>query len=578
MSNPSSEIDRKLPHWAALLFLIVVVLGLYAQTSQYELLAYDDLVFVTENPYVQKGLSKETFWWAVHYRDAGYPLQHQGVKNLWHPLTWISWATDRMIGGPGEEAAPIAHMMNVLLHLGSSLLLYGLMALLGLKRSLALLVALLWSVHPLQVEPVAWISARKDTLSHFWLMAAVVSYILHFRKPRIYYLILLYLSFVLALMAKPSTVVLPGILMALDYTLLGRKFPSTILAAVQEQLRNKWLMIALALVAAGLTYYLQANGTHQFFMKQQSFVSRLMMIPAGVGAYLHRILVPWGLNTDYLYPARGGTWFYVYSAAGIAFLLGWIRWALVDKKWVMFGLAWAFCCFLPMSGLAYVGSSFTSDRYMYAALGGVLMALVGFFSGKKPRVIIMVGSIFLVGWVTLSSLRLPDWRSSEAIFKSGVKVNPKSKTSRLNLATLMTREENYKKALEHYFFVLKHHPKDYGVLHNIGAVYEQQGDVKKAREFYLQGHENYPGYPPTLFKLGESYSQSGDFSKSIFFFEKACAASNWQQPMHLLRYTETLLKSGRRQRAKQVSERLLQMKGLPVEIQTHAEKLYSFSK
>lgn len=129
--------------------LASLVWTVYAPVAEHEFLAYDDVLYVTENPRVQEGLSSETILWSFTATEAGN----------WHPLVWLSHAADVEFFGLDAGAH---HQTSVAIHsLGTALLFAVLYSLTGSLLGSALAAAL-FGLHPLRLESVAWVAERKD--------------------------------------------------------------------------------------------------------------------------------------------------------------------------------------------------------------------------------------------------------------------------------------------------------------------------------------------------------------------------------------------------------------------------------
>ena len=191
------------------LFLVISIFCVYWQVRNFSFVNFDDQKYITENYYVQAGLTFENIRWSLTATQA----------SNWHPLTWLSHMMDCQIYGmnPGHH-----HMTNVLFHILNTLLLF-----LVLKKMTGALwksafVAAIFALHPLHVESVAWVAERKDVLSTFLWLLTVWSYTRYVDNSGPDKYIMFILFFILGLMAKPMLVTLPFVLLLLDYWPLKR--------------------------------------------------------------------------------------------------------------------------------------------------------------------------------------------------------------------------------------------------------------------------------------------------------------------------------------------------------------------
>jgi hypothetical protein len=193
----------------AVLLILAVVTALYYPVVSYPFVNYDDDVYVTENAHVRAGLSWSTVKWAF-----------ASTENAnWHPLTWMSHAIDFEFSGPQPGGH---HFTSLMLHAVNSVLLF-LLALYSTKRwGPSLVLALLFAVHPLNVESVAWVAERKNVLSTFFFFLTLGACGWYARKPHWTRYAMVVIFFVCGLMSKPMLVTLPFVLLLLDYWPLER--------------------------------------------------------------------------------------------------------------------------------------------------------------------------------------------------------------------------------------------------------------------------------------------------------------------------------------------------------------------
>src|SRR5271166_2313494 len=145
------------------LLLALVTIAIYNPVTHAPFLNFDDVVYVTDNPHVRAGVTWKTVAWAFQTSEA----------SNWHPATWLSHALDCQIFGL-NPAGP--HIVNVLLHVANSILLFLLLQAATGQPLRSLLVAALFALHPINVESVAWISERKNVLSMFFFLLGLAAY------------------------------------------------------------------------------------------------------------------------------------------------------------------------------------------------------------------------------------------------------------------------------------------------------------------------------------------------------------------------------------------------------------------
>jgi protein O-mannosyl-transferase len=185
------------------LSLLLVTLAIYAQVRSHAFVSYDDPIYVTDNPHVRAGLTADGFAWAfTTFHDSN-----------WFPLTWLSHMFDVQLFGLDSGWH---HLTNIFLHGLSAALLFLVLRRMTGARWQSAIVALLFAVHPLHVESVAWVAERKDVLSALFWMLTLWTYAGYTARPgRARYAVTLFV-FCLGLMTKPMLVTLPVVFLLLD--------------------------------------------------------------------------------------------------------------------------------------------------------------------------------------------------------------------------------------------------------------------------------------------------------------------------------------------------------------------------
>ena len=179
-------------------FVLLVTLIVYRQVYRYEFVNYDDPKYVAANRQMQNNLTLKGIKWAFTAKHA----------SDWHPVTWLSHMTDRELFGVN---AGNHHLVNLLFHLANILLLFIVLYQMTQARWRCVFVAGLFALHPLHTESVAWIAARKDVLSTFFILLTLWAYVRYTRHKGWGNYLLVMLLFGAGLMAKPMLVTLPFI-------------------------------------------------------------------------------------------------------------------------------------------------------------------------------------------------------------------------------------------------------------------------------------------------------------------------------------------------------------------------------
>jgi hypothetical protein len=261
------------PRLTALL-LALTTLVVFLPAGGFRFVNFDDTDYITENPVVKHGLTPAGVAWAF----TGYHVSN------WHPVTWLSHMADCSLFGLNAGAH---HFVNVLFHAANAALLFVLLWRLTQRLWPSALVAALFAWHPLHVESVAWISERKDVLSTFFALLAMLSYAKYAQENcrRSFWFALIF--FALGLMSKPMLVTLPFVLLLLDYWPLGRLRDAECgMRNFQRLVVEKIPFLALAAVSCVLTFLAQRSGESVVALDSVPLGYRLENAPLAAAGYV----------------------------------------------------------------------------------------------------------------------------------------------------------------------------------------------------------------------------------------------------------------------------------------------------
>jgi hypothetical protein len=294
------------------------------------------------------------------------------VQGNYHPLTMISLAINYAI----SELDPSSyHLFNIVLHLLNVLLVFRLVFQLSKENTLiAFTCALLFGVHPMHVESVAWVSERKDVVFTFFFLLGLMSYLKYSdansnneksgASSRYYVLSLLFL--VLSLSAKPAAVVFPVLLLCFDF-LRGRKFA---LKLIIEKIPYFILALVFGLLTMQAQKTIGATGIEGFY----SFGSRMFFGFYGYMMYFVKLIAPFDLAAFIPYPAVNQSLPIAYLISPLFFLLTLVLCIRTWKKYREITFAFAFYLVNLILVLQFipVGSAIIADRYTYVPYIGIL--------------------------------------------------------------------------------------------------------------------------------------------------------------------------------------------------------------
>ena len=344
--------------------ILVVTVFVYLPVADNGFINLDSWDYYYKNDRVLQGLSLDGIFWA---------FQTQSMSN-WHPVTWLSYMLDAELYGPSAKGP---HLTNLIIHMANSqLLLFFLVTATG-RLWPSFFVAMLFSIHPTQVESVAWIAERKDVLFGFFFFAGLIFYLkyLHQKSIKNYFLVLC--AFSLGLMSKPMMVTFPFVLLLLDYwpLIAQHKKPFDFIVFI-ELLKEKIPFFALTLLFCYLTYTAQLASGAMNGGAEISLGLRLENAFVAYAAYIKKAFLPTDLAVFYPHPGQWAT-HTVFAALGLIAIPVIISLRFIKQAPAIFvGFGWFFGSLVPVIGLVQVGLQAYADRYTYIPYVGFFLACV----------------------------------------------------------------------------------------------------------------------------------------------------------------------------------------------------------
>jgi tetratricopeptide (TPR) repeat protein len=419
------------------LLLALATLVVFLPAGGFGFLNYDDNDYVTENNFVSHGLTGTDIQWAFTAFHAGN----------WHPLTWLSHMTDCTLFGlnPGAH-----HFVSVLFHAANVALLFTLLLRLTEKIWPAAVIAALFAWHPLHVESVAWISERKDVLSTFFALLALLSYSKFAKENcrRSFWLALIF--FALGLLAKPMLVTLPFVLLLLDYWPLQRFQISNFKFQILFEKIPFFLLTAISCV---VTFFAQRNGEAVVSLARVSLRYRLENAPVAVVNYLQKFFWPAGLSAIYPMPDKISTLQVALSVVVLILIsaAAW-RWRK-SRPYFIVGWLWFLGTLVPVIGLVQVGGAAMADRYTYIPSIGFLIALVFLANDLAAKIqtpkVITIGAVAVISAACIfaTEFQLPFWHDSESLFRHAATVTQNNEIALVDLGSALETENRLEEAL-----------------------------------------------------------------------------------------------------------------------------------
>lgn len=493
------------------LSLSVSILLVYWGVQYQEFIHFDDYSYVVENRHVQGGLSGAGVLWA---------LQSMEVSN-WHPLTWLSLMADYELYGlyPGGY-----HWTNVLLHILGTLLLFLTLERMTQAKWRSLVVALLFGIHPLHVESVAWISERKDVLSGLFWMASLWFYALYAERGRWRWYLAVLTSFALGLLSKPMVVTLPCVLLLLDYWPLGRfsdpgKRNKRFLSLVLE----KAPFFVLAAISSVVTYRAQLHGKAVTSLDFLPFPARLANAFVSYGLYCLKMVWPADLAVFYPHPESWsflpvGLALVFFMAASCASLYYYRRYPYVFTGWW-----WYVGMLAPVIGLVQVGGQAMADRYTYLPLIGLFVVitwgladLVSRLAHRWQVIIAGLGVPFvIISLMVTARVQASYWQGSVSLFEHALAVTRNNYLAHDNLGLALLEDEKFAEAGRQFREAIQIKPNYAPAYNNFGVGLTRQGRSRESIVWFEKALQINPELTRIHFNLAEALFSLGRFDEAI---------------------------------------------------------------
>lgn len=506
---------------AALVLLLVMATALvYHGVLQSDFISMDDPVYVTHNPYVNQGFSKEGVRWAFDFGHQSGPY--------WLPLTMMSHMLDCQFFGLNPS---MHHLHNLILHLMNVVLVFLFFMKISGDFGKSLFIAALFALHPLNVESVAWVTSRKNVLSTLFWLLAMLAYARYVKKPGMMAYGAVFGLFALGLMAKASVITLMCSLLLLDIWpfhrfLVFREEGGNVLRIKTLKNLQPLLEKLPFLIFTGLVLYV--NFSKASFVSEATTMEavplalRLSNAFTAYGVYVFQVFFPVNLSVYYPYPATIPWWMLL---ASLVFFLGMAGASLAlfrEKPWLFVGWFWFVGNLVMVSGLIQGGTwPAHADRFMYVPSLGVFVLMAWGMAGKLERkILVPLAALFVLALGALSWGQVKYWKDSITLYRHALLVHDNDRASLVNLAFALDKDGKYDEALTCYRRILEWYP-DYAEVHsNLGALLAAQGNSGEALEHLNRAVAIKPDLTEAWLNAGKIYERRLDSENAINCYEK----------------------------------------------------------
>jgi hypothetical protein len=464
------------------LLLVLANVLVYGQVIGFEFVNFDDAFYV-ENVHVKNGLTWEGLVWA-------FSLKY----NFSQFLNWVSHMIDVELFGFNPAGH---HAVSLLLHAANTVIFFLFLNKLTGSRNKSAIAAILFAIHPLRVETVAWVADRKDLLAMLFALLSLESYRRFSLKPNFQYYALAALFFVLALMSKPVMVVLPFVFLLIDF------WPMKRLDTEQGLTRETWQTLRRLLIEKiplflmiGFFLFMVVRGFELRLMGDNTasvpLSVRLATMPVLYIKYLIHIF--WPAQLSVFYPtAREMPPLWQWSGS-LVILLGLTYGALAQWKrhpYLTMGWLWFVGTLLPLTGLRKLGDHDMADRYTYFPLIGIFILVVWglahwkVMKEKEGRVAVVAGGAFLVALMMVSFVQTSVWKNNFTLYRHALAVDDTNHVAHNNLGIAWMGDHQPEKAMPHFKKAVVHCPRCIESWLNLGESYKAMRQWQPSVDAFL---------------------------------------------------------------------------------------------
>ncbi|MBN2020500.1 MAG: tetratricopeptide repeat protein [Sedimentisphaerales bacterium] len=491
-------------------------------------LSFDDFRYFEENPLVRNPS------WESARRFFTEILEPSTVGGYYQPLTMTSLMIDYALSTPGEELRSF-HRTSLALHTANTALIILFLYMLFGRVWIAAAVGLLFGVHPLTVETIAWVGERKTLLAAFFTFLSLVLYVTFLQKGGRKFFVWSLLTYALALLSKPTSTPLPVMMLLMDYWPLKRLKLASIL--------EKAPFFIVGGISSVITYISQ-DRTASILTPDTYGVMRVpLVICHNIVFYLWKMVWPVRLTSHYPFPVPLdlsqpmiliGVIVTVALMAILLLSLRWTRAALTG--WLIF-----FIMVLPTMQALQFSDVIASDKFVYLPSIGILMilaAFLGWIAGSKQRVsapVICYGLIPIVvlvlagGEAFAARQYLSSWKDSVSLWSHMVEVIPAAVSPRNNLGVAFAEAGNLEEAEKQFKTVLEIDPNDADGNYNMGNIMARRGNPAEAKGYYEKSFIRRPDEGNTYHAIGVLLVQEGKFEEAVELYRSALAQKKMGQ-------------------------------------------------
>jgi Tfp pilus assembly protein PilF len=488
--------------------ILLATFAAYYSVLHFGFIGFDDLHYVTQDMHLRDGLTLRNLRWVFLSFD----------PDNWFPVTRLSLLADYKLFG---LRAGLYHAENVLIHALAALLLFGF-----LRRATRVLwpsafVALMFALHPLHVESVAWIAERKDVLCAFFWFAALWAWLRYTERPGPARYADTLVLFSLGLMSKPMIVTLPFLLILLDIWPLRRAFS-------RKLILEKIPFFALSGAVAAITVFAQRSAGALPSGRMFPLALRIGNACLAVASYIADTLWPAHLWVLHAYPPTLPATQAIAAGVAIAAVSVIALREIHRRPYFTTGWFWFLGTLVPVIGLVQAGMQARADRYMYVPMVGLAIALAwgaAEIVGARPalhRPAAVLATVACLAMAIRTSYQTRYWGDTEVLFRHAIAMDNRNYLAWNYLGeTIEEHPERSAEIISAYRNALRLRPGFADPHNNLGAYYCHTGRTAEGIAEYRAALRIDPDQATTHANLGEALAKTGRRDEAIGEYETA---------------------------------------------------------
>ncbi len=510
--------------------LVLATIIAYEPVRHNDFVGYDDPKYITKNPNVSGGITRQSVIWAFT----------KSYSANWHPLTWLSHMLDCEIYGLN----PLGHhITNVLIHTANSVLLFWVLRKMTGTIWPGAFIAAIFALHPVHVESVAWAAERKDVLSSLFWMLTMLAYVRYAEQPNLKRYVLVLSAFLMGLMSKPMVVTLPLVLLLLDWWPLDRlaRPRKDITAATRKRrmtsagyskatfrhlVAEKVPLLVLSGLSSVITLIAQHSGGAVTRLERVSLDYRIANMFVSYIKYIGKMIWPSRLAVFYPRPhlCLSSTTAVIYILSFILISFG--VYVGRRKKYITTGWLWYIGTLVPVIGLVQVGSQAMANRYMYIPMIGLL--IIGAWAVKdlianRPRwkvVTAVLTTVALSCLLVLSRMQVKHWQDSVTLLGYTVKVTENNAPAENNYGCALSEAGRLDEAVLHLTKAIQLMPAFAEARDSLCKVLLKQGKLDEAIACLNEIIERKQDSAEAHYNLGMALSMQRKYDDAIKHYAK----------------------------------------------------------